>query len=115
MAEYKVTMHIEGARKASVEKKLKQMFPDEDVQVEKVEAATSRADRLSEAESSLEDAKSVVTELKDEMQNWYDSIPENLQNGSKASEVQEAIDALESIESDLENVDLSSVSFPGMF
>jgi ribosomal protein RSM22 (predicted rRNA methylase) len=63
----------------------------------------------------IENAKQIVTELKDEMQNWYDSIPENLQSGTKADEVQEAIDALESLEGELESLDFNSVNFPGMF
>ena len=34
--------------------------------------------------------------LKDELQEWYDNLPENFQNGSKGESLQEAIDALES-------------------
>lgn len=113
MAEYKVSFIVDGARLASVEKKVKAVFPNADV--EKVEHKNSRADRLSEAESMVEDAKSIVEELKDEMEQWRDSIPENLQGGGKYAEVEECEDALESIVSEMENLDFSSVSFPGMF
>jgi len=37
-----------------------------------------------------------IEELKDEIQSWYDNLPENFQNGDKGSQLQEAIDALES-------------------
>lgn len=116
MANYEITLTVEAARKESVEKALVKAFGKEVplYSVEKLKSAESRSDRLAEAEGSVEDAKNVVSELKDEMQNWLDSIPENLQQGSKASEVQEALDALESLESDLENVQFD-VNFPGMF
>jgi predicted RNase H-like nuclease (RuvC/YqgF family) len=126
MARYTLTMTVEAAQPASVEKKLKQAF-GEDIPVhtvEKVKTAESRADRLSEAsgnlESAIEDAKTIVEELRDEMQNWYDSIPENLQQGDKANEVQESIDALENVSSELDNLDASNcgfddVNFPSMY
>ena len=124
MARYTLTVTVEAAQPASVEKKLKQAFGAEIPvhTVEKITSPESRADRLAEAfenfESALDDAKSVVEELKDEMQSWYDSIPENLQQGDKANEVQEAIDALDNLASELDSTDLPSfgdVSFPSMF
>lgn len=118
MARYKVTLEISERLPASVEKKLKQVFGDVPIHtVEKIVTPESRADRLDEAISGLEDsidnAKTAVEELKDEMQSWYDSIPENLQQGDKAGEVQEAID----LESELESLSVPSndVSFPSMF
>jgi hypothetical protein len=117
MATYTITLTVNEKLPASVEKKLRQAF-GRDIPIhtiEKSNTAKSRSARLSEAESDFENAKSVVTELKDEMEGWHDSIPENLQSGTKADEVQEAIDALEQIESEMENVDFSSVNFPSMF
>jgi hypothetical protein len=35
--------------------------------------------------------------LKDELQNWLDGMPENLQGGSKAEEIQDCINSVESI------------------
>jgi hypothetical protein len=52
------------------------------------------------------------------MEEWRDSIPENLQNGDKAQEVNDAISELESLADELDNLtlpDFSSVSFPSMF
>lgn len=48
-------------------------------------------------ESAVTDAQSGAEELRDELQEWFDNMPENLQNGSKAEEIQEAIDALEDV------------------
>lgn len=78
-------------------------------------APTSRAERLSEAESDFESAKSTVEELRDEMTNWKDNIPENLQGGDKCSEVEEAESALEELINEMENIDFGNVSFPSMF
>lgn len=57
---------------------------------------------------AIEEAKSTAEELRDELQEWYDNLPEQFQNGDKGSELQEAIDqlttgidALENAESDL--------------
>jgi len=126
MATYEIKLTVEAAQPSSVEKKLRQTFGEEVPvhTVEKIKTAESRANRLAEAsgnlESAIEDAKSCVEELKDEMQNWYDSIPENLQQGDKANEVQETIDALDNVSSELDNLDASScgfddVNFPSMF
>ncbi len=87
----------------------------------------SRADRLSQALGkmdwgTIEDAQSEVATLKDELQNWLDNMPENLQSSSKADELQTAIDDLENIESELQTIIDSiqeqanaDVSFPSMF
>lgn len=41
---------------------------------------------------AIEEAKSIAEELKDELENWRDNLPESLQYGSKADELTEAID-----------------------
>lgn len=40
-------------------------------------------------------AFSEIESIKDELQEWYDNLPENFQNGSKGEALQEAISALE--------------------
>lgn len=37
---------------------------------------------------AVESAKSCLQELLDELQEWYDSLPENLQGGDKAGELE---------------------------
>jgi len=113
MPQYKLT--IQATSITSLKAKLKKLGLAEDVQVEKIEVPSSRADRLSAAESEFESAKSTVEELKEEMENWRDGLPENLQSGSKADEINECIDQLEEIQNNLDSCDFSSVSFPGMY
>jgi flagellar biosynthesis chaperone FliJ len=117
MATFEITFTTEARMSASVEKKLRQVF-GKDIPlhtIEKLKTPETRSQRLDEAKDEVDSAKSIVEELKDEMQNWYDSIPENLQGGTKADEVQETIDGLESLQSDLENIDFDSINFPSMF
>jgi len=89
----------------------------------------SRAQRLADVKEALSGARSeiemqqgIVEELKDEMQEWLESIPENLQGGSKYQAVEEAISNLEEMYSNLDDVtsaidsaDGIEVDFPGMF
>lgn len=48
------------------------------------------------------------------MQAWYDSIPQNLQGGTKADEIQDCICQLQDLQANVESLDFSSVEFPGM-
>lgn len=85
MAQYTITLKVDGTRKDSVEKILRKAFGEDTpvYSVEKLEGATSRAARLTEASTMVDDARSIVEELKDEMEQWRDSIPENLQSGGQ--------------------------------
>lgn len=117
MPHYRVSLTVEAGSEPMVRKILASAFSTvqgQTAQVEKLGGKKSRADRLAVAETQIEDAKSIVEELLEEMQSWHDSIPENLQDGGKANEVQEAISALEEIQGALDGADCSSVSFPGM-
>lgn len=75
----------------------------------------SRADRLSAALSSIDDALSEIDELKGELESWRDNLPENFQD--KASELDEAVGALESGRDTIEDgkSELENVEFPGAF
>lgn len=53
----------------------------------------------------IEDAKSTCEELRDELQDWLDNLPENLQGGEKADSLQEAISQLEEAISALEEAE----------
>jgi chromosome segregation ATPase len=75
----------------------------------------SRSERLDEVMGKIGDAKAELETLRDEMQNWLDSMPENLQESEKAGKIQEAIENLESMISSLDEAEGTSVEFPGMF
>ena len=51
--------------------------------------------RTSTLGAAIDEALSTAEELRDELQEWKDNLPENLQDGQKADELQEAIDYLE--------------------
>lgn len=113
-----ITVSQKGARFDTIDKLVKdalsKKFPDADISVQRKETPESRSERWAEAQSLVADAKAEAEDLRDEMQNWYGSLPENLQNGSKADEIQTAIDALEDIISSLENAE-TEVDFPAMY
>jgi ElaB/YqjD/DUF883 family membrane-anchored ribosome-binding protein len=87
----------------------------------------SRAERFSDVmsnmdSSSIDDARTEVETLKDELQSWLDNMPDNLQSSQKANDLQTAIDELDEIESELQTIIDSiqeqadkSVEFPTMF
>lgn len=73
-----------------------------------------RRKQLSEVASILETAKGMLEEIRDDEQDYFDNIPENLQCSEKAEASEEAIDAMdeaiENLESAIESVnDASSV------
>jgi predicted DNA-binding protein len=75
----------------------------------------SRNARFQAAVEKVGMARSDIEELRDELQSWLDNLPENLQSGTKAEALQEAIDNLESVITSLEEVESTDVEFPGMF
>jgi hypothetical protein len=115
LAQYNVRAVVQDTNIRTVLRKAEDVF-NADFVVEKINPEKSRADRLAEAVALLEDAKGTAEELKEELENWLESLPENLSDSSKANELQEAIDNLEQGASELEEaVDaLNSVEFPDM-
>jgi hypothetical protein len=59
----------------------------------------------------IDNATTDLQDLQNELQEWYDSMPPNLQEGEKGDSVQEAISAIESIVSDLSNIDQDTQYF----
>lgn len=115
MACYTITATVEDTRQASVVKKLKDLYGEGVyINVTKIDDSPSRAARLSEAESKFNDAKEAVQELKEEIDNWKEGLPENLQGSDKASSLEECADALDTIVNDMESVDFDVVEFPSM-
>lgn len=52
----------------------------------------------------IEDAVSVLEELKDELQSWFDNLPEGFQQGDLGSRLEEAVGNLDSAQSTLDAV-----------
>lgn len=63
-----------------------------------------RRNRLSGVIDTITDAISELEEIRDEEQDALDSLPESLQYSSKGEMMQECIDDMESVMSDMENV-----------
>lgn len=114
MARYIVKIPITGTNINTVRKQIAAAFPGQEHRVENANPEKSRADRLAAAEALRDEAKEIVETLKDELQEWHDSIPDNLKNSDKAEQVEEARSELERIEGELEAIDFSSISFPGI-
>lgn len=121
MANWKITISGKNIRKETVEKlanNLKDKFGDNtSIHVTDNTPPESRQARLSQALGQVEDAMSEVESLKEELQEWYDNLPEAFQNGEKGEQLQTAIDALEEITNQLEDVSGKDgdVEFPGMY
>ena len=75
----------------------------------------SRADRVSDASSDIENAISEIESVKEELESWKDNLPESFQE--KADELDAAIDELDTaVSSAQEAVDsLGNVEIPGAF
>ena len=78
----------------------------------------SRATRLADALSLIEEGKSELDSLADEMESWRDNMEgTNLENTQKYETISECADTLRTGFDDVENalVELEGVEFPGMF
>jgi len=69
----------------------------------------SRRKRLEEAQTLMDQAKSIIEECQGEEQDAYDNLPESLQDGEKGSAMSDAIDIMgdvvDSLEEDIGNLD----------
>lgn len=114
MPRYLVT--VAGRNIKSIQKKIETAFgKDGVISLEKVRHPSSRAERLEEASSLIEQAKEIVQELQGEMENWSETMPDNLKESEKGEQVSSCNEALQEIVDALENVDCGNVEFPGMY
>lgn len=119
MAVWLVRISGKGIRRDGVEKLAKALadkYGEEKASIIVTDATPpeSRAERFSAATSLVSDAKGEFEQLRDELTEWKDGMPENLQDGAKADELQEAIDALEELIDKAEDVEGGDVTFPSM-
>lgn len=112
---YRVVLTVKAANIQSVGKQIEELFGYEAAaSIRKAISPISRADRLEAASQLIETAKADIEELRDEIQGWYDNLPEAFQSGDKGNELEQCVSELEEIVSSLD-VDCSAVSFPGMY
>ena len=90
-------------------------YPEASIIVQRKEPADSRPARFTEEQQLVDDAKSEFETLRDELQEWHDNLPENLQDGEKANQLDEAIQGLEEVINQCEEVTGAGVEIPGMF
>lgn len=63
---------------------------------------TTRRKELDRALAMLEEARSIIDNVKDEEQSAMDNMPESLQEGLQGEKMQECISAMEDIDSSLD-------------
>lgn len=56
------------------------------------------------------DIKDQLQSIRDEEQEYYDNMPESIQNGERGERTQEVIDSLDEAISDLESLDVESIT-----
>jgi len=110
MAEYRITGTYIGRDARPLRKALGNLGVN--ARVQKVDRHPSRASRFSEALDRIRHGQEDLVELRDELQTWRDNLPENLEDGQKAEQLDTAIDQLTEFEEIEVDVD---VDFPTMF
>ena len=114
-----ITFDEKGARvdgiRTLLEKTLQTKYPDATIHITRKDPPTTRPKRFIEAQAKISDAKNEFESLRDELQEWKDNLPENLQNSSKADALQTAIDELEQLAGELDDVENADVEFPSMY
>lgn len=68
--------------------------------------------RQGTASALVEDAVAEMNQLGEELQEWADSMPDNLQGGDKYSTITEAADTLSSRQVDIDEFPCDEVSIP---
>lgn len=61
-----------------------------------------RRERLFEVEAPIEEAKCIIRDIIDEEQDAYDNLPPSLQDAERGLFMQDAIEALEELDSELD-------------
>lgn len=113
-----ITVSQKGLRQDGIEAlirdQVRKKYPAASISVAKIERPTSRAERFAAATAKINEASSEVQELYAELESWKDNLPENVQDGNKAQQLEEAMDALEEMHGQLEEAEGTTVDFPDM-
>jgi len=74
----------------------------------------SRRERFEEIQGRIAEAKEGIEELRQELEDWRDNIPENLQAAAKADELDQVIGELEDLTQSLDEVCEADIEWPRM-
>lgn len=114
-----ITLDKKGLHFDAFAKKMRELvnkhWPESRLTITKKERAESRTDRFDEALEMIAEAQGTFKKLREELQEWRDNLPENLQSSQRADDLDSAILELEDAISKAEDLKGSEVNFPGMF
>jgi hypothetical protein len=113
--EYEITIRVKAHKLVTVEKKAKETFGNDLRSLKKISRNTSRAAELDLAEEHFNACKEIVADLKDQMEEWRDNVPDSLQSSEKYSEVESCVDQLQQLEDELDGISFDSIEFPSAF
>lgn len=118
MSSWRIEIHSNNLRKASVEKLVKHLndeLKESMITITDIKLPSSRSERFSAAMALVEEGKSEFECLRDELQDWYDNLPEQFQSGDKGEQLETAVSSLEDAISSCEDACGAEVEFPGMY
>jgi len=114
-SEYIVTLRIKGSTLPAVTKKAEAAWGDRVKKISHVRRSSTNQNLLDDAKEMVEGAAEIIAELHGAMEEHRDNTPENFQGNETYSAVEEAVDALESLESEIDGIlpSFDNVEFPG--
>ena len=114
---YRIMLTVTGSRLEATLKKARIVFGSLVLNVEKVARLQSRADELGEAVGMIDEARSIVESLKEQIEEWHGNLPDSFRDGDKGSQLEECMEALEQVVSSLDEAEsgAENVEFPGMY
>lgn len=122
MATYQVIVTVDGRfnRPGQLTKAIRTALGESTEQItidiskeENVTNYRSRAHRFGIAASDFEGIVGEVSNLIEELESWRDNMPDSLQGGTKGSEIDEALEPLQSLKDELDEISWPEVEFPG--
>jgi len=116
MSVYEVKFIVKGKnlRLPNVKKEMEEKL-GHPVIVTKVNLTPSRKERLAMAEALVGEAHSMITDLADEIQNWFDNLPESFQSTDKGEAIQQCSDSLTELLDCIESIEFDNIEFPSAY
>jgi hypothetical protein len=114
---YIVTLTIEASKFETVQRKAQDTFGDKLVGIEKVSRNFSRHDDLMSAKEMFEEGASIITGLREQMEEWRDNMEERFGSTAKYEDVGQCASDLESLADEADSVvnGCDNIDFPGMY